>query len=941
MAKKVLSIYFILLSFVVAAQVPSFLWAKQFKGNTFDIGYGIKSDAAGNAYTTGRFDGTVDFDPNAGVYNLTTFGSYDICVSKLDPLGNFLWAKQMGGSGFDEGHSIFVDNIGNVYITGAFNGIADFDPGVGVFNLVSVGGSDIFVCKFDPSGNFIWAKSMGGASNDQAYSVYVNLSGNVFTTGTFGGIADFDPSATVFSLTSASGDAFISELDGTGNFVMAKSFNNSGGAGSTFGNSIRIDGAGNIYVTGNFSGVTDFDPSASFFNLTETGSGDIFIVKLNSIGSFIWAKQYSGNPLFDRGYSFAIDGLGDVIVTGFFSGTVDFNPGAGVFNLTTGGGDDSFISKLDASGNFLWAKQIANLGSSYGTSVAVDLFNNIYTTGLFVGTADFDPGVGVNNLTAFANDVYISKLDPLGNFNWAGQILGSSASSYGIGYSIDVDASANVYVTGRATGTNDFDPHAGVFNLTTTGSAEIFVLKLATICPSVTLALIGQHDVLCKGNATGSATISASGGTSFTYSWNPSVGTASAVAGLSAGVYTCNVENACGNTSTISVTINEPPIAVSLTATANNTLVCIGSPSTLTAIGIGTGIINYTWMPSSLGSTSIVSPTASTIYSVTISDANGCMLTQTVNINTNPTPIISVSNATICLGETYTFTPLGATSYTYLSGSNIITPTITSTYSISGSNTFGCVTSTVVTVYVVNNPTVSISSSSICSGSMYTLTPTGALSYTYSSGSNIINPLTNTTYTITGVNAFGCEHTTTVSITVLPSPTLTAISDVTITPGDQTSLTAISNATGYVWSPSTNLSCNTCSTTIASPTESTRYCVIGSLGSCTVETCVDVVLDESCKSNINKTVPTAFSPNGDGVNDMYCLQGWDLCVNSFYIAVYDRWGERVYESTDTNFCWDGYYKGKLLLPAVFVYYIKAEGLNIGTVNKKGNITLLK
>ena len=385
----------------------NFVWAKAMGGAYLDYGSSIALDGSGNVYTTGYFAGTVDFDPGAGVFNLTSPGSEDIFISKLDASGNFVWAKSIGGADQDNGYSIALDGSGNVYTTGYFFGTSDFDPGAGVFNLTSAGSGDIFVSKLDASGNFVWANAMGGPNYDYGYSIAIDGSGNVYTTGDFDGTADFDPGAGVFNLTSAGYyDIFISKLDASGNFVWANAM---GGADSDYGYSIALDGSGNVYTTGEFSGTADFDPGAGVFNLTSAGYGDIYISKLDASGNFVWAKAMGG-AYFDRGYSIALDGSGNVYTTGFFEGTVDFDPGAGVFNLTSAGYGDIFISKLDASGNFVWANAMGGADTDCGSSIALDGSGNVYTTGIFEGTVDFDPAAGVANLTSAGNyDIFVAK----------------------------------------------------------------------------------------------------------------------------------------------------------------------------------------------------------------------------------------------------------------------------------------------------------------------------------------------------------------------------------------------------------------------------------------------------------------------------------------------------------------------------------------------------
>ncbi len=203
----------------------------------------------------------------------------------------------------------------------------------------------------------------------------------------------------------------MSKLDASGNFVWAKQM---GVTGSSGGTSITIDGLGNVYTLGGFGGTVDFDPGASTFNLTSAGSNDIFVSKLDISGNFVWAKKMGGNN-FDWGTSMVIDGSSNIYTTGKFVGTADFDPGAGIYNLTSSSGNaDIFVSKLDASGNFIWARQMAGAGisNSIGTSIALDGSSNIYTTGYFEATIDFDSGAGTFNLTSMGNDdIFVHKMD--------------------------------------------------------------------------------------------------------------------------------------------------------------------------------------------------------------------------------------------------------------------------------------------------------------------------------------------------------------------------------------------------------------------------------------------------------------------------------------------------------------------------------------------------
>ena len=440
--------------------------------------YSVKLDSSANVYTTGTFEGTVDFDPGPGVENLTSSGSNsDIFVSKLDASGNYVWAKSFGSTRSDSGQSVEVDSFGNVYITGAFAGTVDFDPGPGVENLTSTPGGnvDVFVSKLDASGNYVWARNFAGPSAG-ANSVEVDSFGNVYTTGSFSDTADFDPGPGVENLTAIRyGDVFVSKLDASGNYVWAKSF---GGFWSDDGAELKLDASGNIYTVGSFYNTVDFDPGPGVANVTAVSDGnpDIFVSKLDASGNYVWAKNF-GSSVQDRGYSLALDSSANVYTTGNFRGTADFDPGPDVANLTSiGGTTEAFVSKLDASGNYVWAKSFRGNGDGGGSSVTLDSSGNVFTTGNFSSTVDFDPGPDVANLTSAGNyDVFVSKLDASGNYVWAKSVGGTSGDG---GHAVGVDSSQDVYVTGSFSGTADFDTSAGLANLTSSGGVDVYVLKL-------------------------------------------------------------------------------------------------------------------------------------------------------------------------------------------------------------------------------------------------------------------------------------------------------------------------------------------------------------------------------------------------------------------------------------------------------------------------------
>jgi hypothetical protein len=456
------------------AQSTTFEWAISTGGINQDIGQSITTDPFGNVYITGRFHGTVDFDPGVGIINLMSINYEDIFIQKLDPSGNLIWAKSIGGTGWDEGKSIVSDPLGNVYISGFFQNTVDFDPNIGVSNLTASGGQDSFLQKLDSAGNLIWVK---GGIQGQAGGIAISTdnSGNTYAIGIYGGTKDFDPGIASFTKTSNGfEDIFIQKLDNNGNLLWVKFI---GGTGSDQGLSINSDSSNNIYITGFFSGIVDFDPGLGITNLTSAGDGDVFIQKIDSNGNLIWVKSVGGLG-HEIGWSIATDNSKNIYVSGIFLGTADFDPGIGTTTLTPIGGSDIFIQKLDSNGNLIWVKSIGGAGYEEVNSSIIDNQGNIFITGSFQNIVDFDPGVGTTNLTSMGNsDVFVQNIDPNGNLIWAKSVGGAGAD---IGYATTIDSSDNLYLTGLFSGTSNFNPN-GIYNLTSNGQVDAFVLKLGLV----------------------------------------------------------------------------------------------------------------------------------------------------------------------------------------------------------------------------------------------------------------------------------------------------------------------------------------------------------------------------------------------------------------------------------------------------------------------------
>lgn len=483
----VISIWVFLLNQALA-QSPVFNYVKQVGGPDSDYSSAIAIDQDQNIYLTGFYRQTVDFDPDTGVFNLSSNGLEDVFIQKLDSAGNLIWAKtvQGAGSGSGAGFDLVIDANNDLIMTGIFDGTIDFDPDTGVYNLTSVSSKDNFILKLDSSGAFLWAKSIGGTSSVYGWSVAVDTSDHIYVTGGFKGTVDFDPGPSVFSMVSVtnSEDIYVMKLTGSGNFVWVKQMR---GVMNNYGHSIHVDQNDNIYVGGHFRGSVDFDPSPVIQSITAYGNEDAFVQKLDTAGNLIWIKKFGGLSD-DQCNGVTTDLTGNVLFTGFFREQADFDPSVNTFNLTcTGYGNglnyhDAFVCKIDPSGNLIWAKNFGSNNVDLGKSIVTDATNSIYTIGLFRDTMDIDPGLNTDSvLSKGSDDIFVQKLSSSGNFLW-GLTYGSGGIEDGTDLAVGADGA--VYITGSFVDTVDFNHDTlQVDSLISNGLEDYFMLKLNQMNP--------------------------------------------------------------------------------------------------------------------------------------------------------------------------------------------------------------------------------------------------------------------------------------------------------------------------------------------------------------------------------------------------------------------------------------------------------------------------
>jgi hypothetical protein len=404
-------------------------------------------------------------------------------VSTFAQSPTFNWVQQQGSSSEDLASNITIDNNGNV------------------FTAVSASNSNLMlITKYDANGVLLWTKTIGATPAD----ITIDSFGNVFVIGTFKNLVDFDPSTAVSNLGYVNSQSlifkFILKLENNGNFVYAKQI---GGTPT----SIAIDSNQNIYLTGNFKLSEDFDPSPTVSNIFTSIDGySIFITKLDSTASFVWNKilgkttPYNGNSFpYCSGNKILIDAVNNVLVAGYFSGAVDFDPGVGETsygsNLTNQYTQNPFTLKLDNAGDFIWAKYFQASQNSESEDMTLDASGNIYTTGTIQGQMDFDSSANTLYLFHQYQKVpYVSKMDSNGNIIWAKQIF---TTEWGCDLNrIKIDNNGNIFTLGSFKNTLNYTTPSGSGTATTAGFQiqNIFVSVLNSAGNLISFNHLGGSD---------------------------------------------------------------------------------------------------------------------------------------------------------------------------------------------------------------------------------------------------------------------------------------------------------------------------------------------------------------------------------------------------------------------------------------------------------------
>jgi len=340
-----------------------FRWVKTWGADEYDGGFGVDTPEEGGVYVSGTYAGTVDFDPGSGYETYVSNGKQDIFVSRFYSNGEQVWTRTFGGAGVDFSECLSVsDDGGSVFVTGAFAEHMDFNPTTGIDIRLSNGGLDCFVTKFSTSGNYFWTRTWGGPKHDACHTVGATAQGMVVTAGEFRDAADFD---------TGPGDLTIDPPGELASFVSMHSWNGE-------------------FMTAKAWGAVEDPPP-------DQGDGE--------------------EPGKEPVNALAFDQDGNLYVTGYFAGCVDFDPDAGEALEWSNGGWDAFVTKFDSTGSHLWTIARGGPGDDRGMGIAVSRNRGVYMAGFFHDSVDFDPSSGTDNHSSLGeSDAFLVKYSPDGDW---------------------------------------------------------------------------------------------------------------------------------------------------------------------------------------------------------------------------------------------------------------------------------------------------------------------------------------------------------------------------------------------------------------------------------------------------------------------------------------------------------------------------------------------
>ena len=439
-------------------------WTKVFSGSGSATAMAVATDVAGNIYLTGYFSGTFDFDPDDGVDSQNSAGGASSFITRINADGSYGWTRVFKFPfGLLAPHQrIVTDPIGNVYLAANFYGDVDVDPGVAVSLVRSAGRFDGMIIKLSNGGDFVWARSIGGAWSDYIHDLTIDPSGSsLYVTGSFERTAQFDSVQRSDSrLAGGQSDAFVTRLGTDGSYGWTRTV---GGVYEGTSLAVAADDH-NVYLAGTLASDSEFAPGPPQNGRQPPGGARILFWKLTVSGDEVWTRAIAASRR-DSVSAMAIQpGKGELFLLGTFSKSLDFDPGAAVDVHTAAGLNDTFVTRIDTDGSYAWTRTLKTGLFSDAREITAGV-EGLYIAGSFHGTVDFNPGpdedIG-SSMHVLVNDIFLLALQDDGSyggvdiFTWTG-----GTRSLGSGVPVS-EAQGTVYVAGQFAGTVDFDPTAGV-----------------------------------------------------------------------------------------------------------------------------------------------------------------------------------------------------------------------------------------------------------------------------------------------------------------------------------------------------------------------------------------------------------------------------------------------------------------------------------------------
>lgn len=520
---------FALLIFVLACGLSAQSFDSVFSAGSTnpDGAYGCAVDGAGNVTVAGNFSGMIDLDPGPALDLHSALGM-GLFVLRLDASGAKVWARSIsaGPGGHVGSEDMCLDAAGNVYVAGAFRGDVDFDPGAAVqlrtsldvFNTPSP--NNTFVLKLDDAGNFGWVSTFRGDANI-ASSITAGPGGKVHVAGLFNLDMDMDPGAGAVIATALGSlfNTYLLTLDAAGNRAWHLALNSGVGDAITC---LDTDIYGSVYTCGSFVGSVNFNPQGTAFVATATAYVDAYIARYSATGQLQWLRHYgvsAGNGNMVQGLY--VEGT-DLYATGNFRNTVDFDHTAASAPLTSAGGEDGFVLKLDITGGFGWVRGLHGGQNVQPRAIAGD-GTNLWVSGGFLGSADFDPGTGTTTHDATAGgNGFVLCLSPAGERQWSCN-FGTTHTTTGTGGTFPATSvygmaalGSRVAICGSFFTTADF----GGMTANSAGLGDAFVATLTGLTTPGGLFINSPPPAIGTVGVAAAFQLSATGGTGTGYSWS-------------------------------------------------------------------------------------------------------------------------------------------------------------------------------------------------------------------------------------------------------------------------------------------------------------------------------------------------------------------------------------------------------------------------------------